>query len=155
MASSTLSKSGRAMIEALIAGERDAAALAELAKGRMRTKIPELVRALNGTRFDDHHAAVLRSHLDHIDYLDAQIAELDTRIATLLAPHAVVIERLCTIVGVDKRVAEVLVAEIGVDMSVFPTSAHLASWARLHSARATTSPPASTTRGGPGRATCG
>lgn len=85
--------------------------------------------ALNGTRFDDHHARVLRGHLDHIDYLDAKIAELNNQIDTVLAPHAEVVERLTTIIGVDKRVAEVVIAEIGVDMSVFPTSAHLASWA--------------------------
>ena len=129
VASSTLSKSGRAMIEALIAGERDPETLAELAKGRMRAKIPQLVRALNGTRFSDHHAVVLRGHLDHIDELDAHIDLLDQQIDRVLAPHAEVRDRLCTITGVDRRVAEVLIAEIGVDMSVFPTSAHLASWA--------------------------
>jgi transposase len=129
VASSTLTKSGRAMIEALIAGERDPDQLAELARGRMRAKIPELVRALNGTRFNDHHAAVLRGHLDHIDYLDMRIAELDDRIDGVLEPYADVRNRLTTIVGIDKRVAEVIIAEIGVDMSVFPTSAHLASWA--------------------------
>jgi transposase len=130
VASKTLTKSGRAMIEALIAGERDPAVLAEMAKTRMRSKIPELVRALDG-RFDAHHAAQLRQLLDHIDWLDAAICDLDERVEQLAADHADVITRLQTIPGVGRRTAEVIVAETGADMSRFPSSAHLASWAGL------------------------
>lgn len=127
VASQTLSVSGRAMIEALIAGERDPAVLADLAKKRMRSKIPELQRALVG-RFGDHHAAMLRLHLAHIDQLDVFIVSIDEQIDTKLAPFADAVTRLQTITGVGRTTAEVLIAEIGVDMSVFPTAGHLASW---------------------------
>jgi len=127
VASSVLSKSGRAMIEALIDGQRDPEVLAQLAKARMRAKIPELMRALDG-RFDTDHAALLRQLLDHIDWLDAAICDLDERVVALTAGHADVIERLQTIPGVAQRTAEVIVAETGADMSRFPTPAHLASW---------------------------
>lgn len=130
VASHTLGKSGRAMIEALIAGERDPAVLAQLAKGRLRVKIPELVKALDG-RFAEHHAVLLRLHLDHVDHLDATIAALDDRIDQVIAPFADHRRRLATIPGVGDRVAQVIIAEIGVDMARFPTSGHLASWAGL------------------------
>jgi transposase len=128
VASSTMTKSGRAMIEALIAGERDPQVLAQLAKGRMRVKMPELVRALDG-RFETHHAQMLRLHLDHIDHLDAAIVTIDERIDALMVPFAEVRARLQTIPGVGQRVAEVIIAETGADMSRFPDAAHLASWA--------------------------
>lgn len=127
VASQTLSKSGRAMIDALIAGERDPEVLADLAKKRMRAKIPELQRALVG-RFGEHHAAMLRLHLAHIDHLDALIATLDADIEAKLVPFADAVRRLGTITGVGPMTAQVLIAEIGVDMSVFPTAQHLASW---------------------------
>lgn len=130
VASSTLTKSGRNMIEALIAGERDPAVLAEMAYGRMRPKIPELVRALDG-RFAEHHAVQLRGLLDHIDWLNDAIGDLDQRIVELTADRADMIERLQTIPGVGLRTAQVLVAETGGDMSRFPTAQHLASWAGL------------------------
>lgn len=130
VASKTLTKSGRAMIEALIAGERNPEVLAELAKGRMRPKIPELIRALD-CRFEEDHAVQLRQLLDHIDWLEAAICDLDDRVATLTQPWAGVIERLMTIPGVGRRTAEVIIAETGGDMARFPTSAHLASWAGL------------------------
>jgi transposase len=130
VASQTMSVSGRAMIDALIAGERDPAVLADLAKKRMRSKIPELTRALHG-RFGDHHAAMLRLHLAHIDHLDAIIVDLDRQIDTKLVPFDEARRRLMTITGVGKTTAEVLIAEIGVDMSAFPTAAHLASWAGI------------------------
>ncbi len=130
VASKTLTKSGRAMIEALIAGERDPAVLAGLAKGRLRSKIGGLVRALDG-RFEAHHAAHLRQLLDHIDWLDAAICDLDDRVVELTRARHDLIERLSTIPGVGRRTAEVLVAETGADMSRFPTSQHLASWAGL------------------------
>ena len=128
VASSTLSKSGRAMIEALIAGERDPKVLAELAKGRMRTKIPQLLRALDG-RFEAHHAKMLRLHLDHIDHLNAAIATIDGQVEELVAPFADVRERLQTIPGVGQKVADIIIAETGADMDRFPDASHLASWA--------------------------
>lgn len=128
VASSTMTKSGRAMIEALIAGERDPQVLAQLAKGRLRAKMPELVRALDG-RFETHHARMLRLHLDHIDHLDAAIGTIDERIDELMVPFAEVRARLQTIPGVGQRVADVIIAETGADMSRFPDAAHLASWA--------------------------
>lgn len=130
VASNTLGVSGRAMIEALIAGERDPQRLAALAKGTLRSKIPELIEALEG-RFSDHHAALLRMHLDHIDYLDRSIAVLDERIDELINPFDEARERLCTIPGVGRRVANVIIAETGGDMTRFPTPGHLASWAGL------------------------
>jgi transposase len=127
VASQTLSKSGRAMIDALIAGERDPMALAELAQRRMRSKIPELRRALVG-RFGDHHAAMLRLYLAHIDQLDQLIDNLDAQIEAKLVPFVVDAARVATITGVGPITAQVLIAEIGVDMSVFLTADHLASW---------------------------
>ena len=130
VASRTLTKSGRLMIEALIAGERDPERLADLAKGRLRAKIRELMRALDG-RFEEHHAVHLRALLDHIDWLEASICRLDDRIAALTEPFADLIERLCTIPGVARRTAEVIIAETGADMTPFPTHGHLASWAGM------------------------
>jgi transposase len=127
VASQTLSKSGRAMIDALITGERDPVVLAELAKRRMRSKIPELQRALVG-RFGEHHAAMLRLHLAHIDHLDRLIDELDAQIEGKLDPFVDDVARLRTVTGIGPITAQVLIAEIGVDMSVFPTADHLASW---------------------------
>lgn len=130
VASDILGVSGRAMIEALVAGERDPVRLAELAKGTLRNKIPDLVRALHG-RFDDHHAVLLRMHLDHVDHLDSAIAALDERIDELIGPFVETRELLCTIPGVAERVANVIIAETGGDMTRFPTAGHLASWAGL------------------------
>lgn len=123
-------KSARAMIEALIAGERDPAVLADMALTRMRPKIGELQKALVG-RFDEHHALLARMHLDHIDELAAMVERLDGEVDKLMAPFCEAATRLLSIPGVGKRTAEVVVAEIGVDMSRFPTAAHLASWAGL------------------------
>jgi transposase len=128
VASKVLGKSQRAMVEALIAGERDAAVLAGLALGRMRPKIPALAEALVG-RFAAHHAAVARAILDHIDFLDATIARLDEEVAARLGPFRGAVELLQTIPGVGRTVAEVIVAETGADMSRFPTPGHLAAWA--------------------------
>jgi transposase len=130
VASKTLTKSGRNMIEALIAGERDPAVLADMAYGRMRPKIPELMRALDGC-FDTDHAVQLRQMLDHIDWLEHAICDLDARVVELTQPWADVITRLQTIPGVARRVAETIVAETGADMSPFPTHKHLTSWAGL------------------------
>lgn len=130
VASSLLSKSARAMIDALIAGERNPEVLAELAKGRMRSKIPELTLALRG-RFNDHHALLLQVHLDHIDELEAHIATIDARIEDRTAPFDRQFRHLLTMPGIAEVAARVVIAEIGVDMTVFPTAGHLASWAGL------------------------
>jgi transposase len=130
VASDTMGASGRAMLEALIAGTVDPERLAALAKGRLRAKHDELRLALAG-RFAEHHRVMLRVLVDHIDHLDAAICVIDDRVDVVMAPLTDLRERLITIPGVGKRAAEVIIAEIGVDMSRFPTSAHLASWAGI------------------------
>ena len=130
VATDVLGVSGRRMLEALIAGERDPDVLADMAMARMRSKIGVLREALVG-RFDGHHAWLLRMHLDHIDELNAMETRIDGEVDRLVAPFAEAATRLLSIPGVGKRVAEVIVAEIGVDMSRFPTAKHLASWAGL------------------------
>jgi len=130
VASDILGKSGRAMLEALIQGTTDPEVLAELARGKLRVKIPALREALHG-RFDHLHAVWIGSILAHIDFLDEQIAGLTETIGEQITPFERAVELLCTIPGVQRRAAEVIVAEIGVDMSVFPTAKHLASWAGL------------------------
>ena len=130
VASDVLGVSGRAMLAALVAGERDPEVLAELAKGVLRKKIPELREALRG-RFRDHHALLIRLCLDHTAHLEAAIAELDARVDEVMTPFVEARDRLDTITGVGKRAAECVIAEIGVDMSVFPTAGHLASWAGM------------------------
>ena len=131
MVSDALGVSGRQMIEALIAGERDPEVLADLAKRRMRAKIPQLREALAASRFRAHHAAMLAEHLAHLDYLDTAISRLDARIDEVMVPFADQRDRLTTIPGVGRRAAEVIVAEVGVDMARFPTAGHLASWAGM------------------------
>ena len=130
VASDVLGVSGRAMLGALIAGERDPQVLAELAKGALRKKLPELRHALRG-RFGAHHALLIGLCLDHITHLEAAVARLDTEIDTVIAPFAEARDRLDTITGVGKRAAECIVAEIGADMTRFPSAAHLASWAGM------------------------
>ncbi len=128
VATDILGVSGRAMLAALIDGQRDPRALAELAKARMRPKIPPLVQALNGN-FGDHHAFLCRLHLRRIDQLTAAIGELSERVEEQMHPFARQLEQLATIPGVGQCVAEVIIAETGADMSRFRTAAHLASWA--------------------------
>jgi transposase len=130
VASDTLGVSGRAILEALVAGSRDPQVLAELARGRLRAKLPLLRMALEG-RFDTHHAVVLADVLAHLDYLDEAISRLGQEVDAAAAPVAGHIERLCTIPGVGKLVAETILAEIGADMTRFPSAAHLASWAGM------------------------
>ena len=130
VASSVLTKSGREMIDALIAGERDPAVLAKMAKGRMRPKIPQLADALAG-RFTAHHALLCRAMLARIDQADATIDELTKQIEILLDPHEAAVTLLVGIPGVSYRLAQVILAEIGTDMSRFPTPGHLASWAGM------------------------
>lgn len=128
VASKVWSKSSRAMVEMLIAGETDPAVLAELAKGRMRPKIPALVEALE-SRWVSHHSAVARQILAHIDFLDDTIDTLTSEIVERLVPFRAAVELLKTIPGVSELTAQTIVAETGADMSRFPTAAHLAAWA--------------------------
>jgi transposase len=130
VASKVLSASGRAMLEALVEGTHDPDVLAGLAKGRLRAKLPQLREALEG-RFTDHHALIVGEMLGQIDHLDETIARLSERIEEQIAPFSSEVELLRTIPGVDSRSAEVLIAEIGADMSRFPSAGHLASWAGL------------------------
>jgi transposase len=150
VASKLQTLSTRDMVEALIAGQRDPQALADLARGRLRGKHPALVQALTG-RFDDHHGELARILLDQIDRLDTQIAQLTGRIAELVndidpaapstppdsaadgsrPPATGALQRLSEIPGLSIETAQLIIAEIGLDMTRFPTAAHLVSWARL------------------------
>ncbi|MFE7120951.1 IS110 family transposase [Streptomyces sp. NPDC057654] len=130
VASDIMGVSGRAMLEALIAGERDPQILAELAKRRMRNKIPELTEALTG-RFREHHAFLARLHLDQYDQHTVMIDQLTTRIGEAMAPFRPALDLLDTIPGVNRHTAEVIVAETGGDMRRFASAKHLASWARV------------------------
>jgi transposase len=130
VATDVLGVSGRAMLDALVAGTTDPTVLAELARGRLRAKLPALRQALSG-RFRPHHAFLLTQLLAHLDYLEEVIGTLSTEIDGHLRPFAEAAARLQTIPGVKQRTAEALIAEIGVDMSRFPTAGHLASWAGL------------------------
>ena len=128
VASDIMGKSGRDMLNALVAGERDPEVLANLARRQMRKKIPLLREALQG-RFESHHALWIGAILAHIDFLDGQIERLTDAIGEQLAPLGSAVELLCTITGVQNRAAEVILSEIGGDMTRFPTARHLASWA--------------------------
>lgn len=130
VASDVLGKGARRMIEALIAGERDVDAMADMALTRMRSKIGELQLALEG-RFTGHHALMASMHFRHIDELTELIAQIEQEVDRRLTPFAEAAARLQTIPGIGKRTAEVVIAEIGVDMARFPTAGHLASWAGL------------------------
>lgn len=130
VATDILGVSGRAMIEALVSGTTDAHQLAELAKGRLREKIPALRKALEG-RFNEHHAFLITHLFSHLDHLDKLIGSLTLRVEKQMRPFVETIDRLMTIPGVDRKTAEVMVAEIGVDMGRFPSSRHLASWAGM------------------------
>ena len=130
VATDILGVSGRAMLTALVAGTTDAAVLADLARGKLRAKLPALRQALTG-RFREHHAFLVTQLLAHLDYLDETIATLSAEIASHLRPFAPEVTRLQTIPGVKHRTVENLLAEIGVDMTPFPTAGHLASWAGL------------------------
>jgi transposase len=123
-------RSGRAILERLVAGEADAPALAQLARGRLREKIPELERALAG-RFGPHQRFLVAQQLGHLDFLDAAIARLSAEVAERLRPCAAELARLDEIPRVGRATAEVIVAELGTDMGRFPTDRHAASWAAL------------------------
>jgi transposase len=132
VASDILGVSGREMLEKLACGEQDPGVLAKLARGRMKRKIPELKLALEGA-MQDHHRFMLAQLLSHLDYLDQQVARFNGRIEAIIAPFLDkdLEEKLQAIPGVDRLTIENVVAEIGVDMSQFPTPQHLASWAGI------------------------
>jgi transposase len=129
--STLLTKSGRAILEALLAGQDDPDVLAELARGRLRAKIPALREALAGRFRVTHHGLLVAQMLAHVDFLDAAIGELDTTLDRAAAPFQTLLKRVRTIPGVSERTAIMLLAECGADMSVFATPAHLASWAGI------------------------
>jgi transposase len=122
--------SGRAMMAALIAGQRDPKTLAQMARTRLRAKIPQLEEAFIG-HFEDHHAFLLGRMLARIDALGADIAQLEERIDAEITPFDQAVTRLDEIPGIGRTAACVIIAEVGVDMSRFPTAAHLCSWARF------------------------
>ena len=130
VATDILGKSGRDMLESLVGGTTDAKVLADLAQGKLRSKLAELEQALTG-RFGSHQRFLVAQQLAHIDFLDETIARLSVEVAERLRPVDEQIERLDGIPGVGRRTAEVLLAEIGTDMARFPNAAHLSSWAGM------------------------
>jgi transposase len=128
VASDILGKSGRDMLNALVAGTTDGAVMADLARTKLREKLPQLERALSG-RFGEHQRFLVARQLAHLDYLDELIAQVSAAIEQVLRPFEQTLERLDEIPGVGRETAEVIVAEVGTDMSRFPTAKHLASWA--------------------------
>jgi len=128
VASDLTGVSGRAMLEALVEGVRDPIELADLAKRRMRIKIPQLVEALTG-RYNEHHAFLVRLHLNQIDQHNQSIQDLTDRIEVMIEPFRGVRDLIVTIPGISTTVADVIIAETGGDMSRFPSAGHLASWA--------------------------
>ncbi len=129
VASDILGVSGREMLDALAAGEEDAAKLAQSAHGRMKPKIPQLELALQG-KFRDHHRFMLKQLLSHLDHLDQQIAQFNARIEEFTAPFVdeELQEKLDVVPGVDRNTIQNVTAEIGTDMDQFPSDAHLSSW---------------------------
>lgn len=130
VATDIMGVSGRAILAALLAGQADPATLAELAKGRLREKRPLLEQALAGT-LKAHHRFLLIQHLSHIDYLDEAIAKLDDEIAVLMRPFAAQLACWDQLPGINQRIAQIIVAEVGADLAPFPDAEHLASWAGL------------------------
>ena len=128
VASSLVGRSAREMIEGLVADGPDPARLADLARGRLREKLPELERALTG-RVGPHQRFLLAQQLAHIDYLDAAVERVSAEIAERLRPEDETLARLATIPGVGRRIAEIIAAELGVDVTRFPSAGHLAAWA--------------------------
>jgi transposase len=130
VASDLFGVSGRAMMTALVEGERDPAVLAQFARTSMRRKIPQLTEALTG-HFTDHHAFLLATMLGRVDAIAADIERVEARIEELVVPFAMAVDRLDEITGIGRATAHVIIAEIGVDMTRFPTAGHLCSWAKF------------------------
>jgi transposase len=128
VASDVFGKSGREMVRALIAGEASPEQMAQLARGALRKKLNELVLALRGN-VEAHHRFMLQMQLGRVEDIEANIALVDADIDHAIAPHRAVLERLMTIPGVDRVVALTVIAELGIDMNIFPTVAHAAAWA--------------------------
>jgi len=128
--SDILGVSGRAILEAVIAGEQDPERLADLGRGRLKASRRSLVDALRGV-VTDHHRFMLQLHLAQIDGLEAAIRTVETRVGEALAPFRAAVEHLITMPGVSQTVARVILAEVGLDMTRFPTAGHLVSWAGL------------------------
>jgi transposase len=130
VATNALGASGRAMLEAMLAGEEDSSRLSEMSKGLLRNKMPELKLALEG-RMTEHHRFLLRQLYDHLRFTEGKQREIEQEIARHMRPFEVEVTRLCTIPGVDRVTAWGLLAEIGLNMEQFPSAAHLSSWACL------------------------
>ena len=130
VASSIVGKSAREMLDALVAGASDPAALAQLARGRLREKLPQLEQALQG-HFAAHQRFLVAQQLAHLDYLDEAIERLSAEIGERLRPFEATLTQLETIPGVGRRAAEIIIAEMGTEISRFPSAAHLAAWAGM------------------------
>ncbi len=130
VATDALGASGRAMLKAMIEGEEDVEKLAEMSRGLLRNKIPELQRALEG-RLRSHHRFLLKELMEHLEFVESKMARLEREIGEHLRPFEERVERLCTIPGVEWVTASGLIAEIGVNMNQFADAEHLASWAGL------------------------
>jgi transposase len=130
VASDLMGKSAQQMLQGLLAGEADPATLAECARGRMRSKREQLAQALSGY-LQPHHRVVIVEHLAQIDALDESMRRLSAEIAERLRPYEGILQRLETIPGIGRRLAEIILAEIGPDMQRFPSAQHLASWAGM------------------------
>ena len=130
VATDILGASARAMLDALVEGTTDPDVLADLARGKLRKKLPALRQALTG-RFRPHHAFLVSQLLAHVDYLNESITAVSEEVAVRITPFAAQVEQLDTIPGINTRTAEVIIAELGVDMHFFPSDRHLASWAAL------------------------
>lgn len=130
VATNVLGKSGRDMLDAILGGQNDAATLAELARGRLRAKLPDLRKALDG-RVESHHRVLLTRILAHIDFLDESLDQLEVEVEPYLTPFKHAMELVQTVVGISEKSAANIIAEIGTDMSRFASDKHLASWAGI------------------------
>jgi len=130
VATDALGASGRAMLEAMVSGEQDSQRLAEMARGKLRNRIADLGRALEG-RVSTHHRFLLRQLLDHLYFVESKMRRIEQEVEERLGPFQTEVARLCTVPGVDRVTAWALLAEIGLDMKQFPDAQHLASWAGL------------------------